>query len=174
MHDALGDALAVDVLHLLQQLHVLHEQRPARARRERLLLVAARGAPIVRKRAAPSLAELQDQPAVVVHEMHCLSQQIEVFCAARSLRRRIVCRSTQLATALELVGLNLGISIVPEMCASADRSKRRRYVALGRDGPTREIAAAYRVDRTRSQLSRALVELLRDDLRRGVHRTDGA
>lgn len=142
--------------------------------RERLLLVAARGAPIARGRSTLSLTELQDHPAVVVHEMHCLSQQIEAFCAARSLRRRIVCRSTQLATVLELVGLNLGISIVPEMCARTDRSTRRRYVALGRDGPTREIAAAYRVDRTRSQLSRALVELLRDNLRRGMHRADRA
>jgi hypothetical protein len=30
VHHALGDALAVEVLHLLEQLHILHQQRAAR------------------------------------------------------------------------------------------------------------------------------------------------
>ncbi len=137
--------------------------------RERLLLVAARDSAFAAG-AAPAIGDLQDQPAVVMHEMHCMSQQIESFCSARRLRRRIVCRSAQLDTVLELVGIGLGISLVPEMCARTDASDQRRYFALGRNGPTREIAVAYRVDRTRSRLSRALVDLLRAELRSGAHR----
>ena len=39
VHHALRDALAVEVLHLLQELHVLHEQRAACARGQGILVV---------------------------------------------------------------------------------------------------------------------------------------
>jgi LysR family hydrogen peroxide-inducible transcriptional activator len=136
---------------------------------ERLLLVTPRDHTLSRRRRPLGIVDLQDLPAVVLHEMHCLSAQIEQFCSARRVRRRIVCRTTQLGTVLELVSLGLGVSIVPEMCARADTSRRRRYVALGRRGPTREIAVAYHADRTRSQLGRILAHMLREDLASGAH-----
>ena len=42
MHDALGDPLAVEVLHLLEQLNVLHQQRAARSGGEGVLIVGDR------------------------------------------------------------------------------------------------------------------------------------
>ena len=68
------------------------------------------------------------------------------------------------------VGLGLGISIVPEMCARADQSKQRRYRVIGRRGPTRDIAIVYHVDRTLSRLSRSFIAMVREDLRNGKHR----
>ena len=43
MHHALGDALAVQVRQLLDQLVVLHQQRAARAGGQRILVVRHRG-----------------------------------------------------------------------------------------------------------------------------------
>jgi LysR family hydrogen peroxide-inducible transcriptional activator len=81
---------------------------------------------------------------------------------------RIVCRSAQLTTVQELVALGLGISIVPEMCARADRSTARHYRRLGAEGPEREIAVIWRRGRSRSLLARAFVDELRAHLERRI------
>ncbi|RMF74047.1 MAG: LysR family transcriptional regulator [Planctomycetota bacterium] len=131
--------------------------------REELLLASA--ARPKRNRRPPTKAdELRKRPAIVLHEMHCLGQQIESFCAARRLTRRVVCRSTQLDTIMRLVARDIGISFIPAMAAKADTSRKLRYESLGRRGPSREIAIAYHVDRTRSRVSRAFSEMLRDHL----------
>lgn len=141
--------------------------------KERLLVVAGKGYPLPAGDAPLGLRDLRDAPTVVLHEMHCLGQQVDVFCASKRVTRRIVCRSTQLATVLRLVEVGLGISMVPEMCARADRGGERSYRSLGRGGPTREIAAAFRVDRTVPQVGHVLIDLIREDLQAGVHAYDG-
>lgn len=138
--------------------------------RERLLVVAHRDHELVAGADSLTAASIDGQPAVVLDELHCLGGQLEAFCTRRSLNRRIVCRSTQLATILQLVGLDLGISFIPEMCARADRSAMRKYVPLSDGGPEREIAVARHSTRTPSRLAYAFVELLREDLEAGRHR----
>ncbi len=86
-----------------------------------------------------------------------------------SVTKRIVCRTTPLTAVLELVGLGPGISLLPEMCASADRSKARQYHHLDDAGLTREIAVAFRTDATLSRLSRALIDMLGEDIAGGRH-----
>ena len=108
------------------------------------------------------LVDLRDQPAVVLHEMHCLGRQIDGFCSAKGITRHIVCRSTQLATVLEMVALGLGVSIVPQMCADADRSRLRTYLPIMRGGPEREITLAWRIGRTREQTAQAFGATLRE------------
>ncbi|TVQ56111.1 MAG: LysR family transcriptional regulator [Phycisphaerales bacterium] len=109
--------------------------------------------------------DLRDQPTVVLHEMHCLGRQIEDFCSQSRLTRRIVCRGTQLMTILELVALGLGVSIVPEMCAKADRSKARQYMPITGSQPERDIAIAWRRGRTRPTLARSFIDLLQTSLK---------
>ncbi len=98
--------------------------------------------------------------------MHCLGQQIADFCSTARLRRRIVCRSTQLPTVLSLVGLGLGVSIVPEMAARQDSSSSRVYRPL-QARPEREIAIVRRTDRSVSALCRRFLELLGEQLSEG-------
>lgn len=136
--------------------------------KERLLLAAAKDYKLPTAPANLAIGDLRQQPAVVLHEMHCLGQQIESFCSARRVTRRIVCRSTQLDTVLRLVGLGVGISLVPEMCARADLAGACKYYPLGRGGPVRDIAIAWRSDRSRSRLGTAFVELLRQDIASGA------
>jgi len=129
--------------------------------REPLLVVAPAGSPLPKRL---KVEDLTDEPAVVLHEVHCLGQQIADFCNTSRLRRRIVCRSTQLPTVLSLVGLGLGVSIVPEMAAREDTGKSRVYRPL--DGrPEREISIVRRSDRSVSSLCRRFLELIGEQFR---------
>lgn len=141
--------------------------------RERLLIVAHRDHDLGADGDSLTPADIDGQPVVVLDELHCLGEQLEAFCAARSVNRRIVCRSTQLATILQLVGLDLGISFIPEMCARADRSSTRKYLPLSDGCPEREIAVARHATRTPSRLAYAFADLLREDLESGRHRVNG-
>lgn len=132
---------------------------------EELLVVASAEHPIGGA-GVIALADLREQPTVTLHEMHCLGRQISGFCASRQLARNVVCRTTQLATVLELVRLGLGVSIVPDMVARTDAHKGRVYLKLKRQPPTREIALAWRSGRSRSMLSLRLTELLQERMRR--------
>lgn len=136
------------------------------------LLVALPPAFADRHPGPPSIADLTREPAVVLHEMHCLSRQIQGFCTTRRLRQSIVCRTAQLTTVQTLVAAGLGVSLVPEMCAKADTSGSVLYAPLAGEPPTREIAIAWRSDRSRSFLARELVRLLREDLESGRHRLE--
>ena len=137
---------------------------------ERLLIVAHRDHVLVADTERPTPADIDGQAVVVLDELHCLGEQLETFCRTRNVERRIVCRSTQLTTIQQLVGLDLGISFIPEMCARADRSSARKYVPLSGGGPEREIAVARHAMRPPSLLATAFVDLLHEDLEAGRHR----
>lgn len=110
-------------------------------------------------RGAVALAELRDQPAVLLDEVHCLGQQVEAFCTSRKLGPRVVCRTTQLSTILEMVSLGLGFSLVPRMAALP--SMNRRVISLSPTRPKRPIVLAWRKGRTRSVGSLALLGALK-------------
>lgn len=129
--------------------------------RESLLVVAPADSTLP---ARLRVEDLTDEPAVVLHEVHCLGQQIADFCNTSRLRRRIVCRSTQLPTVLSLVELGLGISIVPEMTARHDTNPSRVYRPL-QARPEREIAIVRRADRSVSGLCERFLEAVAEELR---------
>src|SRR5688572_30232658 len=81
---------------------------------EPLLVAAAPGHPLAkRNHRGIRPADLDDEPAVVLHELHCLGEQVTAFCRQRRISPRIVCRTTQLTTVRSLVELGLGVSLVP-------------------------------------------------------------
>lgn len=127
--------------------------------REPLLVVAPTKHPLCAA-GEITLADLRDQPAVTLHEMHCLGKQISEFCEAKRLASNVVCRMTQIDTLLEFVRLGLGLSIVPQMVAARDKHPGRRYLRFKRTAPTRDIALAWRVGRIRPRLARRFAELL--------------
>ncbi len=121
---------------------------------ERLVIVCPADEPLART-GTMTLAQLRSRPRVSLHEMHCLGQQIAGFCASRGVGAgQVVCHTTQLATVMEMVALGLGVSLVPEMAASADTDPRRCFARLTRLSPTREITIATR----RGHPPRAIVE----------------
>jgi LysR family hydrogen peroxide-inducible transcriptional activator len=89
---------------------------------------------------------------VLLDEIHCLGQQIISFCRQNECRPVVSCKTAQLLTVQEMVGLGQGLSLVPAMAAKADRSKSRVYRALASDGPRRTIAVVHRRARPQTQL----------------------
>lgn len=127
-----------------------------------LLVIASRETDIVHM-SELEIGEFRKRPAVVLHEMHCLGQQIHSFCQDQGIRRRIVCYTTQLSTVQSLVALGLGISLVPRMCAASDHSSQCIYRPLAGATPSREVVAAWRRGRHRSRLTERFFDLVRQE-----------
>lgn len=114
-------------------------------------------------------SELRDEPIVTLTEMHCLGRQIQGFCSVRGVGTRVACRATQMGTIFELVGAGLGLSLAPEMAAAGVAAQRWRYLKLSPGKPTREVAVAWRRDRTKSRLAERLIRMVEEDLAAGRH-----
>ena len=127
---------------------------------EELVACVPRGHVAARGNRRFRASDVNGQPTVTLEEMHCLGRQIQGFCLARRVTPSVVCRTTQLATILELVGSGIGISIVPAMAAAAHADGSCQFVRFAGDAPTRELGIAWRRDRSRSLLARRFVELL--------------
>lgn len=109
-----------------------------------------------------SLTELRERPAVLLEEVHCLGKQVDGFCEARRLAPRVVCRTTQLSTILEMVSLGLGYSLVPEVVTRTGASAGRRYARLTTPRPKRPLVLVWHKDRSRGRTSMLLLATLRE------------
>jgi LysR family hydrogen peroxide-inducible transcriptional activator len=110
--------------------------------------------------------DLTDERFLILHEMHCLTGQTLGFCRRRGTDLKVVMRGEQLATILHMVALGLGLSLVPQMVARADRSTRRVYRPLTDEEPQRTIVVAWHLNRYRANASRAFIEALRKSEKR--------
>lgn len=137
-----------------------HRMVVERIATEPLLPVAAKSHALAsRKRVKYS--DLDEEPAIVLHEMHCLSGQVNSLCSEKGIRQQIICRSSQLATVLSLVSLGLGISVVPKACLSSTAPKGLSQLAMTGPDPTRDIAAVWNHGREMSGLGRELIQEIR-------------
>ena len=59
--------------------------------------------------------DLKSQRFLLLHEMHCLSQQVNHLLESRHLRPQIALAGSQLTTIANMVAASIGISIVPQM-----------------------------------------------------------
>lgn len=128
---------------------------------EELLLVVPVGHPLA---AAKSVAinAVDGYPFVMLSEEHCLSDNIAAFCRRKSVQPVTIERTSQLTTVQELVTLNHGVSIVPEMARKTDASDRRKYRSFSGGKPTRTVAMMWNSYRFQSKAVKALMEHLRD------------
>lgn len=129
---------------------------------EPLLVAAAAGHPLAKGRAIRP-AELEGQPAVVLHELHCLGEQVSTFCRQRRISPRIVCRTTQLTTVRSLVALGLGVSLVPRMCAVTDASGCCTYTPVHDPKLQRHVVLAWHKTRGRSRLGERFTKCLKEE-----------
>lgn len=112
-----------------------------------------------------TLAQLHDAPAVTLDPAHCLGEQVAGFCSSRQVMPSVVCRSAQLATVLELVGADVGVSIVPAMAATRHNTPLCAYVPLADHDLRRDIVAVWRRGTVPSVPARAFVDAVRDVVR---------
>jgi LysR family hydrogen peroxide-inducible transcriptional activator len=106
--------------------------------------------------------EAVDQyPFVMLNEAHCLAENIATFCRGQSIQPVTVERTSQLTTVQELVSLDHGVSIIPEMARKIDKSDQRVYRSFSGEKPTRTIALMWNPSRHRSEAVKALMEHVR-------------
>ena len=111
-----------------------------------------------------TMNNVSEEPFILLSETHCLGEQILSFCKQRDCLPRVCCESSQLLTAQEMVGLNHGISLIPEMAARVDQSKQRLYRSLYGVKPTRTLAMIWNKHRYQSPLVKNFIEMLQDDV----------
>jgi LysR family transcriptional regulator, hydrogen peroxide-inducible genes activator len=127
---------------------------------EELLLVTPVGHPLAAAKKLP-LTALDGIPFVTLNEAHCLSENIASFCRRKAVQPVTVERTSQLATVQELVSLDHGVSIVPEMARRVDASDRRVYRSFTGEKPSRTVALMWNAQRRRTPAARAMLEYVR-------------
>ena len=107
--------------------------------------------------------ELDDFPFIALNEVHCLGEQVQVFCYQQNLNVQIVCHTAQLSTVQNCIALGLGVSLVPRALAVSDTSGQIVYRALSDAAPQRKIAAATHAGRSQSFLARQFIQIVREE-----------
>jgi LysR family hydrogen peroxide-inducible transcriptional activator len=114
------------------------------------------------KRKAIAWADIHAERFLVLHDMHCLSGQVMLFCRPQGLKPTIAARGAHLATLAEMISAGLGVSVVPTMMRARDSGSGRVYRPFASDPPSRAICVAWSVFRYRTNAARAFVAMLKE------------
>lgn len=107
-------------------------------------------------------ADLVEEPFLLLDELHCFGDQVWSLCRRTGkFEPRVVCQGEQLGTLLALVATGVGVTVVPEMAAIADPSKRRVYVPFRSPAPSRTLCVVWHPHRYRPPAARRWVEMLK-------------
>ena len=109
---------------------------------EELRLALPHGHWLTRKRTV-NLADLEQEPFIVMKEGHCLGDQVLKFCERRDLKPTIAFRSAQLETLQALVCSGMGISLIPAMAARIKRPDLPEYRSVLGPKPERKVVAVW-------------------------------
>jgi LysR family hydrogen peroxide-inducible transcriptional activator len=126
---------------------------------EELLLALPPGHPLTRHREV-HITDLEGERLIVMKEGHCLGDQVLWFCDRRHVKASISFRSAQLETIQSLVRAGLGISLIPQMAARADRGDLPEYRSLPAPKPTRKIAAVWPRERVPGRAGYEFLKML--------------
>jgi LysR family transcriptional regulator, hydrogen peroxide-inducible genes activator len=133
---------------------------------EPLLLAVGLQHPLARKeRITPH--DIQNESFIMLGTSSSVAAQIRRFCGDNNIEPRVTHRCAQLKTVKLLVGLGLGISILPAGTFSPEDEQTLVYKTLaGRTSPTREIALIRHRHRYVSRGMSHFITSLRDALAR--------
>ncbi len=112
------------------------------------------------KRDSVSLAELVNPPTILLDELHCLGRQVGEVCRAMRTNSRVVCQASQLDSLLRMVGIGLGLAVVPQMATRDAPNDEIRFLPIEEAFAAREIAIVQRSDRQPSHLAQEFVRRL--------------
>ena len=124
---------------------------------EDLLLAVPANHPLA-GRGETRITAVRDERFLLLHEAHCLSGQAEQFCARQSLEPLVTARLAQLGTALAMVRLGEGVTLVPAMAVKRDPGLG--FLRLSGDGLVRTIVAVWSPGRIRNALAEPFLEAL--------------
>jgi len=121
---------------------------------EPLLALAPEGHPLAKKTLV-ELDDLKSQRFLLLHEMHCLSQQVHHLLEARRLRPEIALAGSQLGTIVNMVAAEIGISIVPQMMVKHQAIPGCVSLPFAPPVPERELNLLYNPLRFQSKAAAA-------------------
>ncbi len=127
---------------------------------EELLLVIPSGHPLEKAKSITA-ASVDDYPFVMLNEAHCLAENISSFCRKQSIQPLTIERTSQITTVQELVAMNHGVSVLPEMARRIDGSGKRIYRSFSGEKPVRTVAMMWNPHRYQTHAFHALQEHLR-------------
>lgn len=128
---------------------------------EPLLLVAGKNHPLA-KRERVTAADLAPETFVMLGTASSLAAQVQAFCGDNHFEPHIGYRCSQVATVKALVGLGVGISILPQVTQSREDAKSLVYIELAGGTPTRELAVVRHLQRYQSRGAEQFLTLLRE------------
>jgi LysR family hydrogen peroxide-inducible transcriptional activator len=99
--------------------------------------------------------DLKSQRFLLLHEMHCLSQQVNHLLESRRLRPEIALAGSQLSTIANMVAASIGISIVPQMMVRHHGTPGCVSVPFAPPVPERELNLLYNPLRFQSKAAAA-------------------
>jgi len=129
--------------------------------RESLLVALPANHPLAEK-SSVLFNQIRDESFVLLREVHCLGDQIVGFCRQQEFQPQVACETAQISTIQEMIRLELGISLLPEM-AIRPSDEGIVYRPLRKLQPTRTIAVAWNRHKTLSRPQQDLLTILRGD-----------
>jgi LysR family hydrogen peroxide-inducible transcriptional activator len=121
---------------------------------EPLLALAPQGHPLAKKTLV-GLDDLKSQRFLLLHEMHCLSQQVHHLLEVRRLRPEIALAGSQLGTIANMVAAGIGVSIVPQMMVKHQAIPGCVSLPFAPPVPERELNLLYNPLRFQSKAAAA-------------------
>jgi LysR family hydrogen peroxide-inducible transcriptional activator len=99
--------------------------------------------------------DLKSQRFLLLHEMHCLSQQVNHLLESRRLRPEIALAGSQLSTIANMVAASIGVSIVPQMMVEHHATPGCVSLPFAPPVPERELNLLYNPLRFQSKAAAA-------------------
>jgi LysR family hydrogen peroxide-inducible transcriptional activator len=128
--------------------------RVERLGNEPLLALVPEGHPLA-KQSMITLDDLKSQRFLLLHEMHCLSQQVHHLLESRRLQPEVALAGSQLSTIANMVAADIGVSIVPQMMVKHHSTPGCVSLPFAPPVPERELNALYNPLRFQSKAAAA-------------------
>jgi LysR family transcriptional regulator, hydrogen peroxide-inducible genes activator len=106
--------------------------------------------------------DLANETFVLLGSSSSLATQIQSFCGDHHVEPRVGARCAQVATVKALVGLGVGVSILPRVAQSPDDKKNLVYITLADSTPMRELVVVRHLQRYQSRGAEQFLGLLRE------------
>jgi LysR family hydrogen peroxide-inducible transcriptional activator len=126
---------------------------------ELLLLISSRD--VLAHKGRIRWSDLEQRTFILMGEAHCLTTNVVSFCHQENLFPLSMERTSQLAMLQELVSLQHGVSLIPEMAARVDMRDDRIYRSLSGTKPTRSVVLVTNPYRYASKLLQSFIDVLR-------------
>ncbi|PYK07565.1 MAG: hypothetical protein DME67_00290 [Verrucomicrobia bacterium] len=121
---------------------------------EPLLALVPEGHPLAKKTLV-ELDDLKSQRFLLLHEMHCLSQQVHHLLESRRLHPEIALAGSQLSTIANMVAAEIGVSIVPLMMVNHQATPGCVSLPFAPPVPERDLNVLYNPLRFQSKAAAA-------------------